>query len=54
MPGKKRSSHLFTSKAQQRWAFATHQPWAHKHAEANEQRRPYRSLPPRVGARKKA
>jgi len=32
MPGK----HMFASRAQWRWAFATHQPWARRWAEANE------------------
>jgi len=27
-----KGSHAFKSKAQWRWAFATHQTWAHRHA----------------------
>lgn len=52
MPGK-RGSHLFTSRAQWRWAFASHQTWARRHADANKAARPYRTLPTRKGARKK-
>jgi hypothetical protein len=54
MPGDgKRGSHLFASKAQWRWAWATRQPWARRHAEANETARPYKTLPTRLGVRKK-
>lgn len=43
MPG----SHQFASKAQWRWAFATHQPWARRHAEATEVGRGFKTLPAR-------
>jgi hypothetical protein len=33
MPG---HQHMFSSRAQWRWAFATHKPWAHRWAETNE------------------
>lgn len=46
MPGQ----HRFASKAQWRWAFGTHQPWARRHAEATEvSRGGYRALPRRKG-----
>lgn len=53
MPGKSVKDHLFASKQQWRWAFATHQPWAHKHAEANKVAHPYKTLPRRTTARRK-
>lgn len=47
----------FTSKAQWRWAYATHQPFAHKEAEkvvaTRGKKTGYRSLPRRKGARKR-
>jgi len=46
MPG----THRFASKAQWRWAFGTHQPWARRHAEATEvSRGGYKALPTRKG-----
>lgn len=47
MPGSVRD-HLFASKQQWRWAFATRQPWARRHAEANKVARPFRTLPRRT------
>lgn len=46
----KEQSHLFTSRAQWRWAYATHQPWAHDRAERNKVARPFKTLPARTGA----
>jgi len=40
-------AHMFASKAQMRWAFATHKSWARRWAEATEARGGYRALPPR-------
>lgn len=41
-----RLAHAFRSKAEWRWAFATHKAWAHKAAHAS---RPFKSLPARKG-----
>lgn len=43
--------HLFASKQQWRWAFATKQSWARKHAEANKVARPFRTLPRRTSSK---
>lgn len=49
-------AHQFYSKAQWRWAYATHKPWARKHARATPggKKVRYDRLPARKGARKKA
>ena len=41
--------HTFASRAQWRWAFATHKPWAHRWAETNEtsKARGYHEIPRR-------
>lgn len=46
----------FKSKAQWRWAWATHQPWARKKAHETKGGKivRYRRLPARKGVRKKA
>lgn len=48
MPGR----HMFASRAQWRWAFATHKPWARRWAETNETSvaQGYRAIPPRKRA----
>jgi hypothetical protein len=46
--------HAFRSKAQWRWAFATHKSWARRWADTNKAIKPYRTLPKRKGVRKKA
>jgi hypothetical protein len=48
-------SHRFYSKKQWRWAFATHRPWAKRHARKTPGGKivRYRRLPLRKGARKR-
>jgi hypothetical protein len=43
MPGR----HTFASRAQQRWAFGTHQPWARRWGENTEVSGGFKRLPPR-------
>lgn len=55
---KHRGSRVFTSKAQWRWAFATHKPWARKHAHRTEALKggpkvAFRSLPRRTGVKRR-
>lgn len=37
--------HMFSSKSQWAWAFATKQPWARKWAHRNQTAHPYKTLP---------
>ena len=54
MPGQ----HMFSSKAQWRFAFARYGPdpakWPRQWAERNKATRPFKTLPPRKNIRKKA
>jgi len=50
MAKRKGGSHKFASKAQWRWAFATHQKWARKHAHKS---RPFKTLPYKTGHSRK-
>lgn len=47
-----RKTHTFDSRAQQRWAFATHQPWAKRWGENTELAGKEKRLPPRKRAPK--
>lgn len=55
MARRRGGSKRFASKAQWRWAFATHQPWARRHARKTPggPKVRYRRLPRRKGPRRK-
>lgn len=49
-----RKTHTFDSRAQEKWAFATHQPWAHRWGENTEvsgKPLPKRKRPPKSAYR---
>lgn len=45
-----RKTHTFDSRAQERWAFSTHQPWAKRWGENTEVSGKQKALPPRKKA----
>jgi len=55
VPGRGNGQHEFVSRAQWRWAHAKfgHGGWVKRWAETNKASRPFKTLPPRKGIRKK-